>query len=358
MRLYIQAVSLALAVVTGCGSIMGAEAPERQAPTYPLQGTVEKLLQGTDKEKRDWAIMLPFMLGLTDESRNSEYQNRLIGHLAGRETTDTIRWLEKSLEWGCSYWGPEARERAANLWVDLKTKGMTEDQRARLLVDCLMPSYPFDVHSAARRSLGTMGAVGKKQILNSLRNLRNSFANDRDVLLAVDLSYLIKRGAPLELAVKDVEELSKTDNTYVAFVVQRCFVSVTDARAVEIALKIIKSPEAQRFRIKDALEYGIAACPGGDRFYPEVLRSLQAEPYSTRREGAIVLILAGISAEGTKTFWNVREDLTRELKAIVTRVDIPPPGSCSLEDLQLFEWYYQNRAKAKMLLEKLEKTSE
>jgi hypothetical protein len=357
MKPYILTVAVMLfATCVGCGKICAGEASGEKERIYPMQEPIEKELKGTDSQKERIIVLLPLVFSLTDTGAERDYQKKLLARISKESMLEALPWIEKSLEWGCSYWGPEEMASASKVWIQLKTREMKADEKLKFLAETFRPGYPVRIHAAAGVELAKGGQQAKEQLLLSVRNVRDSFSSDYDVLIAGELVNLFEKGRPLELTAKEAVDLSANDNMFLVYVAQQCLVSLSDKKGVELALKALGSPDAQKYLIKDSMAQGILNCPDGAKFYPEVLKSLNAEAYNLHRERGICMILADMTNPTfTRFVGQIRDDLINELQVVAKRKDVAPPGPCSMEDLQLFEWYYQNRSRAQHLLKEFAK---
>jgi len=330
-----------------CSAAISARAGEE--PIYPFQEDVEARLKGTTEENRRYALLLPLRVGLLRPGLDHAYRRAVLEQIDELDLAEALPLLEKGLAPDSTYWGGGERARAARLWMRFKTRGMDPNEQAALLASLYAPGAELDLGGGAAKSLESLGQIGKEHLLKMLHDLDKSFASNQDVLTATALAANLWRSDVLRAERHEIDELARSGNPYVKYVCLRWYSAASDTMAVQLALDLAGTPEAQKYRIRSAMLYGISACPGSEKVFLRLLSDARSEPASLPREHLISSVLCYMAADIPGRFDRISDSLRNEVFRVAER-GIPPIRNPWGKELDLFGFQHKNRARAKQIL--------
>lgn len=352
-------------LITGIGigiAIAGCTAVPKQQPSavpvparaeaeyiYTFQKDVEAHLKGTDAEKLRYALLLPLRVGILNPSVDRAYRQRILQRIDKLNIKEALPLLEKGLRWNSPYWDGGFIGYAARLWIRFKTAGMADEEKAKFLVSSLRPGYNLRVQSECLKELELFGQIGKQHILNMLSKLDESFSHDNDILISAVLGANLWQSEVLKASRRDIDALARSTNPYVKYVCLSWYSAHSKREAVRLALDLLNTMEAQKYRIRSAMLYGLAYCPGGVQVFTRILSDAQKEPPTTMRDRRVGAVLSYISAGIGGPFKHAPDNLRKEVMRVTDR-EIQAPRNTWGKELELFGVQHRNRAKAKRIL--------
>jgi len=287
---------------------------------YPLQREIEALLKDGPERAKHHAKLMPLRFLLADRDWIRSYKRQVLDELEVSEPKEVLPLLERSLAWNVSFWGSYAeKRRAIDIWLAMKTKGMGQEEKAKLLASTLMPGFPLNVCDRTREVLAKNHQNGAKVLLGTLLEAKDrSIQSGRDCIFGAATADALFEGRTA-LTEKDLASLEGCEGAYVSCVSLVLFGRMKDNRALTAArrLMVLLSRQTTPARVVVLLAGSIVAdvsgVDGGAAIIGEVLKILRDRLSSPVACESLARALSAVSGHVSNA---VLPELREELESI------------------------------------------